>query len=66
MLRLIMHKIIRVEDIFKPLKDMHTDAPFEFVSQLFSDGISITDLVFDNMKDFESFFAQRDIHIYIT
>lgn len=45
---------------------MHTTTPFEFVSRLFCDGIFLTEVVFDNHKDFESFFAERGIHVYVT
>ena len=55
-----------MKDIFAPLADMHTMTPFKFVSHLFCDGISLTEVVFDNHKDFESFFAERGIHVYVT
>jgi hypothetical protein len=56
--------MITVEDIFKPLDEMHAMTPFEFVSPLFCDGFSLTHLVFDTMDELDSFFKQRDIHIY--
>ena len=39
-----------MEDIFAPLAQKHTTAPFKFISSLFCDGISLTDLVFPNMR----------------
>lgn len=64
MVQLLKKEIISVEDIFKPLNDMHTTYPFEFVSPLFCDGFSLTDLVFDTMGELDSFFKERNIHIY--
>lgn len=58
--------MITVEEIFKPLDKIHAKTPFEFVAPLFCDGFSITKLVFDSMEKLESFFSERNIHIYVT
>ena len=55
-----------MEEIFAPLEEMHAAIPFDFVSKLFCDGISLTEVVFENHKEFESFFAERGIHVYVT
>ena len=63
---LVRDELITVQAIFAPLASLHTDTPFKFISKLFCDGIVLTDTVFDNHNDFESFFAERDVHIYVT
>lgn len=45
---------------------MHTDNKFEIISDLFCDGMGITNIVFATMEEFESFFAERGIHIYLV
>jgi hypothetical protein len=64
MVRTLQKEMISVEDIFKPLDDMHTTNKFEFVSPIFCDGFSITHIVYDTMAELVSFFKERDIHIY--
>ena len=66
MVRSSQKEMITVEEIFKPLATMHTPTPFEFVSLIFCDGFSLTNLVYDNMYDLESFFSERDIHICVA
>lgn len=55
-----------MEDIFQPLKTMHTKNKFKIISELFCDGLGITDIVFKTFPEFESFFAERDIHIFVS
>jgi hypothetical protein len=47
------------------LNDRNATTPFEFVSELFCDGITLTDTVLP-INELESFFAQRGIHLYVT
>jgi hypothetical protein len=55
-----------VEDIFAPLENMHTKNEFKIISQLFCDGMGITDIVFKTFPEFESFFAERGVHIHVS
>jgi hypothetical protein len=55
MVRSLKKEMITVEDIFKPLDEMHTATLFEFVSPLFCDGFSLTHLVCDTMEELDSF-----------
>jgi hypothetical protein len=55
MVRSLQKTMTSVDDIFKPLDEMHTTTPFEFVSPLFCDGFSLTHLVYDTMEELDSF-----------
>jgi hypothetical protein len=55
-----------VEDVFAPLENMHTKNKFKIISSLFCDGLGITDIVFATFTEFESFFAERGIHIHVS
>jgi hypothetical protein len=57
--------VAELEVIFAPLKDLHTLSQFEFVSGFFCDGMSLTDKVLPD-RELESFFAERNIHIYLV
>ena len=57
--------VTELKVIFDSLKDRHIPDPFKFVSELFCDGISLTDKVLSD-RDLESFFAERNIHIYLV
>jgi hypothetical protein len=57
--------VAELKTIFDPLKDLHTSNPFKFVSELFCDGLSLTDKVLPD-KELESFFAEKNIHIYLV
>jgi hypothetical protein len=66
MVRSLKREMINVEEIFKPLATMHASTLFKFVCPLFCDGFSLTNLVYDSIYSLESFFSERDIHIYVT
>ena len=66
MVKSLKKKMITVEEIFRPLSEMHTSTPFEFVSAIFCDGFSLTNLVYDSIYELESFLSEHDIHIYVT
>jgi hypothetical protein len=57
--------VAELKVIFNPLNDRHTSNPFKFVSKLFCDGMSLTDKVLPD-RELESFFAERNIHIYLV
>jgi hypothetical protein len=65
LLKSYKNKVATCEDIFNLLSTQHTTEPFQFVSKLFCDGISLTDKVLPD-RELESFFAERNIHIYLV
>jgi hypothetical protein len=62
----IKNDLITVEEIFKPLEKMHSFNKFKIISKLFCDGLGITDIVFKTFPEFESFFAERGVHIFVS
>lgn len=62
----IKDDLITVEKIFEPLETMHTKNKLKIISKLFCDGIGITDIVFKTFPEFESFFAERGVHIFVS
>ena len=57
--------VVELKVLFDSLKDRHTLSSFKFVSKLFCDGISLTDKVLSD-RELESFFAERNVHIYLV
>jgi hypothetical protein len=63
---IIKADLVTVEAIFRPLETFHTKNKFKIISKLFCDGLGITDIVFKTFPEFESFFAERGVHIFVS